>query len=130
MPLPNVSAKILAKVMEYCKFHVAAKVKSEDDKPTKTEEEVSTWDKDFVKVDQATLFELILVCPSDTLSGPPGCSGCTQLPAVQTCMSDTFCRLHELTCFMSIAPETFRQATSMASWHDSAAAKHSAVVHG
>ena len=75
VPLPNVSAKILAKVMEYCKFHVAAKVKSDDDKPTKTEEEVSTWDKDFVKVDQATLFELILVCPSDSLGSPPGCSG-------------------------------------------------------
>ena len=56
--------------MEYCKFHVAAKVKSEDDKPTKTEEEVSTWDKDFVKVDQATLFELILVCPSLPRNGP------------------------------------------------------------
>ena len=74
VPLPNVSAKILAKVMEYCKFHVAAKVKSEDDKPTKTEEEVSTWDKDFVKVDQATLFELILVRPYFSVGGPPGCS--------------------------------------------------------
>ena len=61
VPLPNVSAKILSKVMEYCKFHVAAKSKTEDDKPSKTDEEVSTWDKDFVKVDQATLFELILV---------------------------------------------------------------------
>jgi len=61
VPLPNVSAKILSKVMEYCKFHVAARSKTEDDKPSKTDEEVSTWDKDFVKVDQATLFELILV---------------------------------------------------------------------
>ena len=52
--------------MEYCKFHVAAKSKTEDDKPSKTEEEVSTWDKDFVKVDQATLFELILVSPTST----------------------------------------------------------------
>ena len=74
MPLPNVSAKILAKVMEYCKFHVAAKVKSEDDKPTKTEEEVIAWDRDFVKVDQATLFELILVCSPDSLGSSPGCS--------------------------------------------------------
>ena len=47
--------------MEYCKFHVAAESKTEEDKPAKTDEEVSTWDKDFVKVDQATLFELILV---------------------------------------------------------------------
>ena len=61
MPLPNVTAKILSKVMEYCKFHVAAKSKTEEDKPSKTDEEISVWDKDFVKVDQATLFELILV---------------------------------------------------------------------
>ena len=61
MPLPNVSAKILSKVMEYCKYHVAAKNKTDDDKPAKTDEEISTWDKEFVKVDQATLFELILV---------------------------------------------------------------------
>lgn len=60
VPLPNVTAKILSKVMEYCKFHVAAKSKTEEDKPSKTDEEISAWDKDFVKVDQATLFELIL----------------------------------------------------------------------
>ncbi|CAL5218346.1 g6 [Coccomyxa viridis] len=60
VPLPNVSAKILSKVMEYCKYHVAAKNKTDDDKPAKTDEEISTWDKEFVKVDQATLFELIL----------------------------------------------------------------------
>ena len=52
--------------MEYCKFHVAAKSKTEEDKPSKTDEEVTTWDKDFVKVDQATLFELILVRPATT----------------------------------------------------------------
>merc|ERR1719174_3400528 len=31
-----------------------------DDKTKKTDEEVKTWDTDFVKVDQGTLFELIL----------------------------------------------------------------------
>ena len=55
------SAKILSKVMEYCTYHVAAKSKTDDDKPAKTDEEISAWDKEFVKVDQATLFELILV---------------------------------------------------------------------
>eukprot|EP00897_Mesotaenium_endlicherianum_P006462 jgi/Mesen1/5844/ME000298S05112 len=59
IPLPNVSGKILAKVIEYCKYHVEAKNVSED-KPILTEEEVKTWDQDFVKVDQATLFDLIL----------------------------------------------------------------------
>ncbi|KAL3144157.1 SKP1-like protein 1A [Trebouxia sp. C0010 RCD-2024] len=59
IPLPNVSSKILAKVIEYCKYHVDAEQKA-DDKPSKTEEEIKTWDLDFVKVDQSTLFELIL----------------------------------------------------------------------
>jgi S-phase kinase-associated protein 1 len=54
IPLPNVSSKILAKVIEYCKYHVSAK-KSET-----SEDETKTFDTEFVKVDQATLFELIL----------------------------------------------------------------------
>jgi S-phase kinase-associated protein 1 len=55
--LPNVTSKILAKVIEYCKKHVKA-VGSED-KPN--EDDLKAWDADFVKVDQATLFDLILV---------------------------------------------------------------------
>jgi len=57
IPLPNVSSKILAKVIEYCKYHVGGK-KSET-----SEDEQKTFDSEFVKVDQATLFELILVRP-------------------------------------------------------------------
>ncbi|KAL0913272.1 hypothetical protein M5K25_016719 [Dendrobium thyrsiflorum] len=63
IPLPNVNSKILAKVIEYCKKHVESVSKpsgtgSVDDKPI--EEELKSWDADFVKVDQATLFDLIL----------------------------------------------------------------------
>ena len=64
IPLPNVTGKILGKVIEYCKFHVEAEKKTgtgSDEKPSKTEEEVKTFDGEFVKVDQGTLFELILV---------------------------------------------------------------------
>jgi hypothetical protein len=61
VPLPNVSGRILAKIIEYCKFHVEAAKKGADDKPAKTEEEVKHWDEEFVKVDQSTLFDLILV---------------------------------------------------------------------
>ncbi|CAK9859814.1 unnamed protein product [Sphagnum jensenii] len=59
IPLPNVSSKILAKVIEYCKYHVDNQ-KASDDKPTTSEDEIKAWDLDFVKVDQATLFDLIL----------------------------------------------------------------------
>lgn len=61
IPLPNVSGKILAKVIEFSKYHVEAKSSTEPAKPAKTEDEVKAWDADFVRVDQATLFDLILV---------------------------------------------------------------------
>lgn len=61
IPLPNVSSKILAKVIEYAKFHTEAAKKAAADDKAKNEDEVKQWDADFVKVDQATLFELILV---------------------------------------------------------------------
>jgi len=57
IPLPNVTSKILAKVIEYCKKHVEAN--SADEKPS--EDVLKAWDVDFVNVDQATLFDLILV---------------------------------------------------------------------
>ncbi|KAG4941210.1 hypothetical protein JHK82_044883 [Glycine max] len=56
IPLPNVTSKILAKVIEYCKKHVEAN--SADEKPS--EDVLKAWDADFVNVDQATLFDLIL----------------------------------------------------------------------
>ncbi|PKI51131.1 hypothetical protein CRG98_028477 [Punica granatum] len=65
IPLPNVTSKILAKVVEYCKKHVEAAAESKsEDRPspaTAAEDELKAWDADFVKVDQATLFDLILV---------------------------------------------------------------------
>ena len=59
IPVPNVNSKILSKVIEYCKKHVES-AKS-DDRVSNADEELKIWDADFVKVDQATLFDLILV---------------------------------------------------------------------
>ncbi|XP_054825795.1 SKP1-like protein 1A [Prosopis cineraria] len=56
IPLPNVTSKILAKVIEYCKKHVD--VANSEEKIT--EGQLRDWDADFVRVDQATLFDLIL----------------------------------------------------------------------
>jgi S-phase kinase-associated protein 1 len=55
--LPNVTSKILAKVIEYCKKHVEA---TNPDERT-SDEDLKAWDAEFVKVDQATLFDLVLV---------------------------------------------------------------------
>ncbi|KAM0058920.1 putative S-phase kinase-associated protein [Helianthus debilis subsp. tardiflorus] len=56
IPLPNVTSKILSKVIEYCKKHV--ETPNSDEKVA--EEDLKTFDSDFVKVDQGTLFDLIL----------------------------------------------------------------------
>ncbi|KAI3890661.1 hypothetical protein MKX03_001935 [Papaver bracteatum] len=53
IPLPNVTSKILAKVIEYCRIH-------DDHVDEKEKEELKNWDAEFVKVDQHVLFDLIL----------------------------------------------------------------------
>ncbi|KAM7473605.1 hypothetical protein LguiB_020848 [Lonicera macranthoides] len=50
IPLPRITSKILAKVIEYCKKHVE----------TPESEELKSFDADFVKVDNQTLFDLII----------------------------------------------------------------------
>lgn len=59
IPLPNVSGKDLAKVIEYCKYKVDSKKKNSDGLQT-SDEDVKNWENEFVKVDQGTLFQLIL----------------------------------------------------------------------
>ncbi|KAI5596687.1 hypothetical protein POPTR_002G018700v4 [Populus trichocarpa] len=58
IPLPNVTSKILSKVIEYCKKHV--ETPKSDDRPSSADDDLKSWDAEFVKVDQATLFDLIL----------------------------------------------------------------------
>ncbi|KAI4297773.1 hypothetical protein L6164_037641 [Bauhinia variegata] len=59
IPLPNVTARILSMVVEYCKKHVESAASDDKDKDSKSvEESLKTWDADFVKVDRATLFDL------------------------------------------------------------------------
>jgi S-phase kinase-associated protein 1 len=77
IPLPNVNAKILSKVIEYCNKHVHAAKPADDAAPAAASdsgagaEDLKNWDSEFVKVDQATLFDLILVYrpPSSSPSG-------------------------------------------------------------
>jgi|EP00029_Vermamoeba_vermiformis_P006309 S-phase kinase-associated protein 1 len=61
IPLPNVSAKILEKVITYCKYHHEHPTpQSEEKKDEKRTDDIIPWDREFCQVDQATLFELIL----------------------------------------------------------------------
>jgi S-phase kinase-associated protein 1 len=58
IPIPNVTGKILAMIIEYCKKHVEAEAASSDEKPS--EDDLKAWDADFVKIDSTTLFELVI----------------------------------------------------------------------
>nr|GMC79894.1 SKP1-like protein 1A [Ipomoea batatas] len=70
IPITNITGKILAMVIEYCKRHVEPAVKPKTSPEAATSEEISPeaatiketkdFDANFVKVDQKTLFDLIM----------------------------------------------------------------------
>jgi len=61
IPLPNVNSAILRKVIQWAKHHKDdAPVTEDDENKEKRTDDISSWDADFLKVDQGTLFELIL----------------------------------------------------------------------
>ena len=62
IPLPNVKASILGKVIEYCTHYITVEPMTPITTPLKSpkiEEVVQQWYADFVKVDQTILFELV-----------------------------------------------------------------------
>lgn len=62
IPLPNVKATVLKKVIEFC-THYRSEPMDEIEKPLKSStmsQVVQAWYADYVNVDQALLFELIL----------------------------------------------------------------------
>merc|ERR1739848_172835 len=60
IPLPNVNGNILQKVIEWCKHHKNDGPAQEDDETEKRTDDIPSWDQEFLKVDQGTLFELIM----------------------------------------------------------------------
>ncbi|CAF3482464.1 unnamed protein product [Rotaria sp. Silwood1] len=61
IPLPNVNSAILKKVIQWATHHKDDPPPPEDDENReKNTNDISSWDQDFLKVDQGTLFELIL----------------------------------------------------------------------
>ena len=59
VPLPNVNAAILKKVIQWATYHNDNPPEKDKNKKKSTDE-ISSWDADFLKVDQGTLFKLIL----------------------------------------------------------------------
>ena len=61
VPLPNVNAATLKKVIQWASYHKDdPPLPEDDDNKEKRTDDISSWDTDFLKVDQGTLFELIL----------------------------------------------------------------------
>ncbi|KAK2433196.1 SKP1 protein 1B [Trifolium repens] len=56
IPIPNVTGKIVAKIIEYCKKHVDAGCFEENP----SNDELKAFDADFVKIDHGTLCDLIM----------------------------------------------------------------------
>lgn len=56
IPMGEVDACILAKVVEFCKFHHQQEINQT------SADDIDRWEKSFVQVDKSTLFQLILVC--------------------------------------------------------------------
>lgn len=72
IPLPNVSGKILSKVIEYCEYHLEAQILFDEEKPIKIKRghknihqtklnKTREWDANFIIVDQYTLYYLMEV---------------------------------------------------------------------
>ena len=64
LALPNVKSEVLKKVLDYCNHHhsfvASAGVADESRLPQEEKTTLDKWDKEYCKVDQQTLFELIL----------------------------------------------------------------------
>jgi len=59
--LPNVNSTILKKVIQWATYRKDDPPTPDDDEnKEKRTDDISSWDADFLKVDQGTLFELIL----------------------------------------------------------------------
>ncbi|GMR61392.1 hypothetical protein PMAYCL1PPCAC_31587 [Pristionchus mayeri] len=61
IPLPNVNETILRKVIAWCTYHKDdPPMEDDDEQREKKTDDIPSWDCEFLKVDQGTLYELIL----------------------------------------------------------------------
>ncbi|KRX77813.1 S-phase kinase-associated protein 1 [Trichinella sp. T6] len=60
IPLPNVNSTILKKILLYCEHHKDDVAVCESEEGDRRSDDISSWDSEFLKVDQGTLFDIIL----------------------------------------------------------------------
>lgn len=59
IPTPNVRANVMNKVLEWCTHHKDTAFSDDDDDDARRASPVDEWDKNFLKVDQEMLYEII-----------------------------------------------------------------------
>lgn len=101
IPMGEVDASILAKVVEYCKYHHL---------PDRTTEEMERWENDFVNVDKSTLFHLILVCRRPSYSVLA--MAANQLICGRSLPSASLLRFFSPLCVVTYSPCSIRQAAN------------------
>ncbi|CCF58088.1 hypothetical protein KAFR_0D04400 [Kazachstania africana CBS 2517] len=60
MPVPNVRSSVLQKVIEWAEHHKDSVFPDEEDDDSRKSAPVDSWDREFLKVDQEMLYEIIL----------------------------------------------------------------------
>lgn len=60
IPTPNVRANVLSKVLEWCEHYKNTVFSDEDDEDARKSGGIDSWDRNFLKVDQEMLYEIVL----------------------------------------------------------------------
>ncbi|SCU83720.1 LAMI_0C04324g1_1 [Lachancea mirantina] len=60
MPVPNVRSSVLQKVIEWAEHHKDSNFPDEEDDDSRKSAPVDSWDREFLKVDQEMLYEIML----------------------------------------------------------------------
>lgn len=60
MPVPNVRSSVLQKVIEWAEHHKDSNFPDEEDDDSRKSAPMDSWDREFLKVDQEMLYEIIL----------------------------------------------------------------------
>lgn len=60
IPTPNVRANVLSKILEWCERYKGVNFSDEDDEDARKSGTIDTWDRNFLKVDQEMLYEIVL----------------------------------------------------------------------
>lgn len=60
VPVPNVRASVLKKVLEWAEHHKNTAFPDDEDDDTRKSAPVDEWDREFLRVDQEMLYEIIL----------------------------------------------------------------------